>query len=176
VNPLLLLKYLPYIAVAVFAAALIWYISHLKSQNQAITQQLLTEREIYASQRSKAAEEAASASEAYRAKEHDWAASAVKIQQDGEAKHAEVVADADRARKSAGSLRAALDIATKAIRSGAPSSSTSAADCTPAFKTADLLSELLKRASDRATALAGYADDASVAGQACERSYEALTR
>lgn len=39
---------------------------------------------------------------------------------------------------------------------------------------ADLLADVLSRAADRARELADYADRARIAGQSCERSYEAV--
>ncbi len=47
--------------------------------------------------------------------------------------------------------------------------------CAAARAAVDLLADLFGRASDRAAQLARVADDRGVAGQACERAYDALT-
>lgn len=60
--------------------------------------------------------------------------------------------------------------ASRGPRPAAPASGgTSAAD------PLDVLADVLGRADDRAQALAAYADQARIAGLACERSYGALT-
>lgn len=128
----------------------------------------------WAQERSQAAQAAASASEAYRTQEQAWAASAAKIQSEGEARREQIAADAASARKSADSLRGALAIATRALRSTAAASAPTATECKTTAETGDMLAQLLGRAADRAGELASYADTASAAGDACERAYSVV--
>jgi hypothetical protein len=78
--------------------------------------------------------------------------------------------DAAAARAAADSLRQrAADFAAL------PSDAASAAGCPATDDRARVLADLLGRAAARADELAGAADSARLAGQLCERAYDALT-
>ncbi|WP_454765527.1 DUF2514 family protein [Cupriavidus campinensis] len=82
-------------------------------------------------------------------------------------------ADAAAANNAAGRLRqrvAELVAAGRAAGNPAPTSAGQAAG-----DPLDVLADVLGRADQRAGILAEYADAARVAGQACERAYDALT-
>ncbi|UQP02222.1 DUF2514 domain-containing protein [Burkholderia multivorans] len=80
------------------------------------------------------------------------------------------LADAFAARAAAGSLQQRVDQLVAAARHPA------AAPGSPATGDAfDLLADVLGRADQRAGELAKYADRARIAGQQCERDYDALT-
>lgn len=88
--------------------------------------------------------------------------------------------DADDARADARDAGAAADGLRKrvadllaAARAGKDSASPSGG--APAGDPLGVLADVLERADRRAGILAEYADAARVAGQACERSYDALT-
>jgi len=78
-----------------------------------------------------------------------------------------------RERLSAGRLRDELDAATAARRGADPAA---VAHCASAEAAVDLRADLFGRADAAAGELAAYADAASIAGQQCERDFDALTR
>jgi len=121
----------------------------------------------WAQERTTAAEATARASETARATEAAWAASAARIQTEGEQRHAQITADAERARRAAGSLRDALDIAARALASGGPGAATAPAECAPAIEAARVRSDMLAGLADRGAAVAEFADRAYAAGAAC---------
>lgn len=86
-------------------------------------------------------------------------------------------ADAARARDAAGQLRehvAALEsVATAAVTDCRDTAA--AREREAAASAARMLAELQRRADERAGILAEYADRARIAGQQCERDYDALT-
>lgn len=98
-----------------------------------------------------------------------------KIQEALNAAHAELRAaeeDARRADAAAVSLRArirALAAASSARAHPAAAASGQAADAA-----SDLLANVCERLDDRAGELARYADQARIAGLACQRAYDAL--
>lgn len=82
--------------------------------------------------------------------------------------------DAATAARAADSLRGQLALYIAAARAASPGASASS----PGPATGDpldLLAKLYSEADDRAGQLAVYADAARIAGQACERAYDALT-
>ena len=90
----------------------------------------------------------------------------------------EAVKERDRARTDAGAasaagvrLRAKINDLTMrlASRDSSPAGSGETAE-----KTVDMLGIVQQRLDDAADRIARYADDASAAGRACERSYDAL--
>ena len=86
----------------------------------------------------------------------------------------DVQAAARRAAVADNSLRGAL--ARAASRARAASADTAATEEREAALAAvPVLTELLGRCSERRLELARFADDARVAGQTCERAYDALT-
>lgn len=87
----------------------------------------------------------------------------------------------ERARSDAGAaadagqrLRAQLAAITASCRGAAGHSGVAGAGA-PAVSTADLLADVQRRLAEAEDATARYADEARAAGQACERSYRALT-
>lgn len=88
---------------------------------------------------------------------------------------ARAAADAGRARDAAGRLRQRVDelVAATCGAAGDPATARNGqAACNPAR----VLADLQRRADERAGILAEYADRARIAGQQCERSYDALRR
>jgi predicted nucleic acid-binding Zn-ribbon protein len=82
-------------------------------------------------------------------------------------------ADAAAAADAGQRLRAAL---TAARRSCAASpSATVASGSAPADTSADLLADVQRRLDEAADGIARHADAASIAGNACQRAYQALT-
>lgn len=80
------------------------------------------------------------------------------------------LADAFAARAAAGSLQQRVDqLAAAARHPAATAGSPATGDAL------DLLADVLGRADERAGELAAYADAARIAGQQCERDYDALT-
>ena len=79
-------------------------------------------------------------------------------------------ADAVAAASAADGLRRQVAVLVDGVRHSA-----SAAGGSPAGDALDLLADVLGRADARAGELAAIADERGVAGQQCERSYDALT-
>lgn len=162
------------VALAIVAAIGAVYVKGRSDGAAPAEAKLERERAGWAQERVKAAELSRQASEAARATEAAWAASAARIQAEGEQRHAQLTADADRARRAAGSLRDALDIATHALRRGTAEAPATAAECAAAHDAARVRADVLGSAIERAGILAAAADAAHAAGAACERSYDAL--
>ncbi|RQR87624.1 MULTISPECIES: DUF2514 family protein [unclassified Burkholderia] len=80
------------------------------------------------------------------------------------------LADAFAAHAAAGSLQQRVDQLVAAARHPATATGSPAAG-----DALDLLADVLGRADQRAGELAAYADAARIAGQQCERDYDALT-
>lgn len=82
--------------------------------------------------------------------------------------------DRDRAAASSRSLRDLL--AAERARASATAADPQAAEgCRATARTASVLADLLERVSEERRELAEYADRARIAGQLCQRSYEALS-
>lgn len=122
----------------------------------------------------KAAEIALVAERAARAEEQRRVAAQQEIVND----HANDVAaarrDNDDARVAGDQLRAQINRVTAACL--AARDPALAGGGTTADATIDMLAELQRRADDAAERIARYADEASAAGRACERSYDALNK
>ena len=117
-----------------------------------------------------AASAQAKAVEAARAEEKRRTAAQQEIAEDAAKNRDQARADAAAAGSAADSLRkqvAALVAGTRhpAVAAGSPA----------AGDALDLLADVLGRADQRAGELAEYADRARIAGQQCERDYDALT-
>lgn len=107
---------------------------------------------------------------AARAEEQRRTAAQLEIANNANQQRTAALADAFAARAAAGSLRQRVDqLVAAAHRPAATAGSPAAGD------TLDLLADMLGRADQRASELAEYADDARIAGQQCERDYDALT-
>ncbi|RQT71928.1 DUF2514 family protein [Burkholderia cepacia] len=107
---------------------------------------------------------------AARAEEQRRTAAQQEIANDANQQRTAALADAFAARAAAGSLQQRVDQLVAAARHPAASAGG------PATGGAlDLLANVLGRADQRAGDLAEYADRARIAGQQCERYYDALT-
>lgn len=82
-------------------------------------------------------------------------------------------ADADRARAVAQRLRDAADARARSDRARQAASSQGISP--PAEASCGVLADVLKLIDERAGILAEYADRARIAGQQCERDYDAIT-
>ena len=130
---------------------------------------LISAREI-AGMKADAATAQAKAVDAARAEEQRGTAAKAEIAKDANKQRTAALADAFAARAAAGSLQQRVDQFVAAARHPA------AAAGSPATGDAlDLLADVLSRADERAGELAEYADRARIAGQQCERDYDALT-
>ncbi|MBR7961266.1 DUF2514 family protein [Burkholderia vietnamiensis] len=107
---------------------------------------------------------------AARAEEQRRTAAQSEIAKDANQQRTAALADAFAARAAAGSLQQRVDELVAAARHPA-----AAAGSSPASDALDLLADVLSRADERAGELAEYADRARIAGQQCERDYDALT-
>lgn len=94
------------------------------------------------------------------------------ITDDARKQYKALASDADRARAAEQRLRAQL--AALAANPG-PSNPATADGSAAAGQTVPVLADMLSRCGRRVRELAEYADAARTAGEACERSYEALT-
>ncbi|MCA8014592.1 DUF2514 domain-containing protein [Burkholderia vietnamiensis] len=107
---------------------------------------------------------------AARAEEQRRTAAQSEIAKDANQQRTAALADAFAARAAAGSLQQRVDQLVAAARHPA-----AAAGGPAAGDALDLLADVLGRADQRAGELAEYADRARIAGQQCERDYDALT-
>jgi len=117
-----------------------------------------------------AQEDRARAVDAARAEEQRRTAAQSEIANDANQQRTAALADAFAARAAAGSLQQRVDQLVAAARHPASSAGGPAAG-----DALDLLADVLGRADQRAGELAEYADRARIAGQQCERDYDALT-
>ncbi|KVH44545.1 DUF2514 family protein [Burkholderia diffusa] len=107
---------------------------------------------------------------AARAEEQRRTATQSEIAKDANQQRSAALADAFAARAAAGSLQQRIDQLVAAAHHPAVTAGS------PATGDAlDLLADVLGRADERAGELAAYADAARIAGQQCERDYDALT-
>ncbi|MDN8078268.1 DUF2514 family protein [Burkholderia multivorans] len=107
---------------------------------------------------------------AARTEEQRRTAAQSEIANDANQQRTAALADAFAARAAAGSLQQRVDQLVAAARHPA-----AAAGSPAAGDALDLLADVLGRADQRAGELAEYADRARIAGQQCERDYDALT-
>ncbi|WP_321789219.1 DUF2514 family protein [Burkholderia pyrrocinia] len=130
---------------------------------------LISAREI-AGMKADAATAQAKAVDAARAEEQRRTAAQSEIANDANQQRTAALADAFAARAAAGSLQQHVDQLVAAARHPTAATGSSAAG-----DALDLLADVLGRADQRAGDLAEYADRARIAGQQCERDYDALT-
>ncbi len=98
-----------------------------------------------------------------------------KVMTDAQREIDRAATDAAAARASAGSLRDAADqLAARLAASEAGRNTCTAGASKAAAASARLLADVLSRANDRATVLAGIADQARARGLACEAAYGSL--
>nr|WP_249179253.1 DUF2514 family protein [Burkholderia cenocepacia] len=107
---------------------------------------------------------------AARAEEQRRTAAQSEIAKDANQQRTAALTDAFAARAAAGSLQQRVDQLVAAARHPAATAGSPAAG-----DALDLLANVLGRADQRAGELAEYADRARIAGQQCERDYDALT-
>ncbi|WP_176331781.1 DUF2514 family protein [Burkholderia vietnamiensis] len=107
---------------------------------------------------------------AARAEEQRRTAAQSEIANDANQQRTAALADAFAARAAAGSLQQRVDRLVAAAHNPAVAAGSPAAG-----DAVDLLADVLGRADQRAGELAEYADRARIAGQQCERDYDALT-
>lgn len=107
---------------------------------------------------------------AARAEEQRRTAAQTEIANDANQQRTAALADAFAARAAAGGLQQRVDQLIAAARHPAATAGSPAAG-----DALDLLADVLGRADQRAGELAEYADQARIAGQQCERDYDALT-
>ncbi|MCW3521255.1 DUF2514 domain-containing protein [Burkholderia cenocepacia] len=107
---------------------------------------------------------------AARAEEQRRTAAQSEIANDANQQRTAALADAFAARAAAGSLQQRVDQLVAAARHPA-----AAAGSPAAGDALDLLADVLGRIDQRSGDLAEYADRARIAGQQCERDYDALT-
>ncbi|VWB98748.1 DUF2514 family protein [Burkholderia lata] len=110
------------------------------------------------------------AATAARTEEQRRTAAQQEIANDANQQRTAALADAFAARAAAGSLQQRVDQLVAVARHPAASAGSPAAG-----DALDLLADVLGRADQRASELAEYADRARIAGQQCERDYDALT-
>lgn len=134
---------------------------------------LLAERATHAHEKEQEAEAQTKAVNAARAEEQRRIAAQSEIAKDANIQRTAALADAFAARAAAGGLR---DQITQLVRAARSSAHSTAAAGGPATGDAlDLLADVLSQSDQRAGDLAAYADTARIAGQQCERDYDALT-
>ncbi|WP_175867848.1 DUF2514 family protein [Burkholderia diffusa] len=148
----------PYLVAALLGAAVGAYSVHLISAVEILAM------------RADAAQAQAKAVAAARAEEQRRTAAQSEIAKDANQQRTAALADAFAARAAAGSLQQRVDQLVAAARHPASSAGSPAAG-----DALDLLANVLGRADQRAGELAEYADRAHIAGQQCERDYDALT-
>jgi len=112
---------------------------------------------------------------ANRAEEKRRKAEQQGVIDDANAKVQKSIADAGAARDAAARLRARVNALVAAGSRQTCGNSTAAEGGAPAADPADLLADVLSIADDRSGQLAEYADQARIAGEACQRAYQSLT-
>jgi hypothetical protein len=134
---------------------------------------LQVEKTAHATDKEHAAEAQTQAVNAARAEEQRRAAALSEIANDANTQRTAALADAFAARAAAGSLR---DQVASLVRSAKAASHSTIAAGSPAGPDAlDLLANVFSQSDQRAGELAKIADDSRIAGQQCERDYDALT-
>lgn len=134
---------------------------------------LQVEKAAHATDKEHAAEAQTKAVNTARAEEQRRTAAQSEVAKDANTQRTAALADAFAARAAAGSLRDQIAQLVRTARSGAHSPS--ATGSPPAGDALDLLADVLSQSDQRAGDLAAYADSARIAGQQCERDYDALT-
>lgn len=162
-NPLWLLKFAPWIAAAACLALAGFFYSLLQHEKAGRAK----DQAQYQSERAVAAAAAASASEAYRAKEQSDRQKLDEVQTHGKAMLDAARAERDDADRRSASLQRTATAAINALRRATPEAPATAAECDAARNTAAVFAELFRRADEAAGVLAGYADAARIAGEAC---------
>ncbi|WP_454676502.1 DUF2514 family protein [Achromobacter marplatensis] len=159
-----------YVAVALAASALAGW-SGWTAQGWRAAATLAKSEAARAAERDAQAQATVAAVEAAREEGKRRTAAVENARDDATKQAAAAAADAAGARGERDRLLARANTLARAAISRDPS----AANGSPTGASAvDLLAYMLGRVSDRATALAGIADDARIAGLTCELSYDAV--
>lgn len=131
-----------------------------------------TTRAAFADERTKASDAARAQSEAHRAKENADRQKLNEVQTNGQIVVNAIALDAAGTERANSSLRDALDIAARAIRSSATGTPTTAPSCDAAIEAVRLRSDLLAGLAGRGAAVAEFADRTYLAAESCVRAYE----
>lgn len=134
-----------------------------------------TERAAWADERASAMRASLQQAEKFLAQLQDQTDKLAKVQADGQAQLVAAQADRAAADRRAASLRDAADLALNALRRGTAEAPATAAECAAADAAARVFADLFSRADQAAGVMAGYADEARVAGNACVGA-DAVTR
>lgn len=168
----LLLRILPYVAAAALVMGALFGAYHYGRSVENVTWQAKWNARDAADALAKADNEAAE-----RTKEQARQLSINKAIQDGQRQIDQATADASTARAAADSLRGTVDTLTHklAASQGSGNSCTTAAS-QAATRAVVVLADVLRRANQRATDLAGYADQSHARGLTCEQAYDGLSK
>ncbi|HDR8930423.1 TPA: DUF2514 family protein [Burkholderia vietnamiensis] len=148
---------IPYLLAALLGASIGFEVEHL-----------ISSREI-SDIRAEAARAQTEAVEAARTEEQRRTAAQQEIAENAAKERDQASADAAAAASAADGLRKQVAVLVEHARHPATT-----AGSAPAGDPLDLLADVLGRADQRAGELAEYADRARIAGQQCERDYDAL--
>lgn len=143
-------------------------VAHLQASASAVAAERSTERAT-------AAGAAASAIEQVRSEERTIANTITEALNDERSKSEQLAADVLAGAAHVDGLRQRADALAAACDRPRPASPAAAASGPPAAAPGQLLADLLVRMEQDGRELAAYADRARIAGETCERSYDALT-
>lgn len=139
-------------------------------------ERLATVQAQIATERANAAEAARKAEQEARAEENRRQAATRKVIDDAQAQAESARADAVAAGAAADSLRQRVAALVASARRGVGNSAPGErSKGEPDSAALDLLADVFQRADSTSGELATYADRLRIAGQACERQYDALT-
>lgn len=160
-------------AVAAMAAALAWQSAKLADERAAHAVTVAT----IAQERQANAKAVADAAENARQDERQRYEAQKEIADEANRQKDNALEQLDGARAAGDSLRAQLARARALLAACGAGKDSNAADGGAATdKTADLLADVQRRLDQAADGIGGFADRAFIAGTACERSYDALTK
>ena len=161
-------------AITAVAAALLLAVGVQSHRVKVAKQETAEVQKAWTLDRANATAAALAQETAYRAEEQRRIAAHQEIVDEADRKILAARADAVIADAVAGKLRDRVATLVAQARAAARNPTVAQAS-PPADDPIGVLAELQRRADARAGFLADFADRASIAGQACERAYEALT-
>lgn len=129
----------------------------------------------WSAERARQTAEAFQTSEHYRAEESARESSQLEAINAAQTRIVALSAALDRAGESSQRLQRAVDAAASAHCRGAASDPAAAAGSPPAEAAGDLLVLVHRRLDEAAGGVGTFADKSRIAGQLCERAYDALT-
>jgi hypothetical protein len=174
VNPLSFIPtgwLLPGVAVAVAALLGLAGLQTVRLAN--VKTELATTKAGYANERTKAAEALAAKEAEYRELEHKQATQLQEIGNDAQRKIDDARGAAAAAARASRSLRDAFAAAGAACSQATPGAAAASAGPAASAPT-DLRADVFGRLDEATSQLASYADNAAIAGEACERAYDSL--